>query len=828
MMSKTKSKKPSSAAPDLEKLGAFYLGKTYDLEQQAIRDEALLYDAKDLTTHGICVGMTGSGKTGLCLAMLEEAALDGIPTLAIDPKGDLGNLCLTFPGLSPSDFRPWIDESEAARNGQSADAYAGTVSKRWRKGLEEWNQDGERIQRFRDAADVSIYTPGSNAGIPITVLRSFDAPSPELMEDSDAMRERTKCAVSGLLVLLGIEADPIKSREHILLSTILDRAWRAGRNLNLPDIIREIQSPPVDRIGVFDLESFYPSKDRLELAMSLNNLLASPGFASWMEGEPLDIGRLLYTEDGRPRISILSIAHLSDAERMFFVTIVLNELLAWVRTQAGTSSLRAIFYMDEIFGYFPPTRNPPSKQPMLTLLKQARAYGVGMMLATQNPVDLDYKGLANTGTWFIGRMQTERDKLRVLDGLEGAAVAGGAMLDRGDMDRILSGLGSRVFLMHNVHEDAPIIFHTRWVLSFLRGPMTRTQIRELTSGTETAAPALATSEAPAKSQPVAQAAEPGAATERPEISTDVNQFFMPLSEAIGDGNRLLYRPSIYAAARVHYVRVSAKVDAWLSMAFLTPAPESSAAPDWDGSALFDKNAPALAQAPDPAGTFEEPSGSMTRVRNYAKWVKLLQSYIYQERRGTIFRCKELKQFSNLGESEGEFRGRLAHAAREKRDLELDKLRKKYGSKLATIEDRIRRAEQKIEKERSQLGQQKYQTAISLGATILGAFMGRKVGSYRNVSRATTTMRGAGRAMREKEDIARAEEDLDAQRTRLRELEDEFKQAIETMEAKFDAGVLDLEEIIVPPRKTDITIQPIGLCWTPWRITPDGIAEPLHR
>jgi len=827
MASKQKDKELPEAAANLEKLGAFYLGRTYDLEQQAIRDEPLLYDAKDLTTHGICVGMTGSGKTGLCLAMLEEAALDGIPTLAIDPKGDLGNLCLTFPGLSPSDFRPWIDESEAARNGQSPEAYAGTIAKRWQKGLGEWNQDGKRIQRFRDAAEVSIYTPGSNAGIPITVLKSFDAPAPELIEDSDAMRERTQSAVSGLLALLGIEADPVKSREHILLSTILDRAWREGRNLDLPELIRSIQSPPVDRIGVFDLESFYPSKERMDLAMSLNNLLASPGFASWMEGEPLDIGRLLFKQDGSPRISILSIAHLSDSERMFFVTIVLNELLAWVRTQAGTSSLRAIFYMDEIFGYFPPSRNPPSKQPMLTLLKQARAYGVGMMLATQNPVDLDYKGLANTGTWFIGRMQTERDKLRVLDGLEGAAVAGGAMLDRRDMDRILSGLGSRVFLMHNVHEDAPTVFHTRWVLSYLRGPMTRTQIRELTAGKESAVSPPEKTRPQVKSRRPADSIEPGVEA-TPVISADVQQFFLPVSEAAGDGNRLIYRPSIYAAARVHYVRVSAKVDDWLNVSFLTPPPEKTSSPDWDTSSIFNKNAPTFTETPDAGGAFEEPPGSLTRERNYSKWAKSLQSYIYREQRLTVYKCKELKQYSNLGENEGEFRGRLAHAAREKRDLELEKLRKKYGSKLATIEERIRRAEQKIEKERGQLGQQKYQTAISLGATILGAFLGRKVTSYRNVGRATTTMRGAGRTMREKEDIARAEEDLEAQQLRLRELEDEFKGAIESMEAKFDISTLDLEEIVVPPRKTDIAIQPIGLCWTPWRITPAGIAEPLYE
>ncbi|MCA9086899.1 MAG: ATP-binding protein, partial [Planctomycetaceae bacterium] len=209
--------------------------------------------------------------------------------------------------------------------------------------------------------------------------------------------------------------------------------------------------PPFDRIGVIGLENFYPQADRFQLAMLLNNLLASPGFSSWMEGESLDIQKMLYSPDGKPRFTILSIAHLSEAERMFFVTIFLNEVVSWMRAQSGTSSLRAILYMDEVFGYFPPTANPPSKTPMLTLLKQARAFGLGVVLATQNPVDLDYKGLSNAGTWFIGRLQTERDKARVLDGLEGASAAAGHAFDRRQMEVILSGLGSRVFLLNNVH-----------------------------------------------------------------------------------------------------------------------------------------------------------------------------------------------------------------------------------------------------------------------------------------------------------------------------------------------------------------------------------------
>ncbi len=464
---------------DFEKLGLFYLGKAYDVAQREVTSKLVLYESKDLTTHAVCVGMTGSGKTGLGIGLLEEAAIDGIPVIAIDPKGDLGNLLLTFPELRSEDFLPWVDPDEASRQGLTPEEFAAKSAEQWREGLAAWGEDGARIARFRDAVDLAIYTPGSSAGLPLTVLRSFAAPPPGLAGQAEAYRERVASAVSGLLALLGIDADPISSREHILLSNILDHAWRSGHDLDMSGVIHAVQGPPFQRVGVLDLETFFPAKERFALAMKLNNLLASPGFAAWMEGEPMDVGGLFSTREGKPRLSIISIAHLSDNERMFFVTILLNEVVAWARSQPGTSSLRAVLYMDEIFGYFPSTSNPPSKVPMLTLLKQARAFGLGVVLATQNPVDLDYKGLSNCGTWFLGRLQTQRDKDRMLEGLEGASTATGHAFDRAEMDKTLSGLGRRVFVMNNVHDERPVVFQTRWTLSYLRGPLTREQIQTL-------------------------------------------------------------------------------------------------------------------------------------------------------------------------------------------------------------------------------------------------------------------------------------------------------------------------------------------------------------
>ena len=463
---------------DFEKLGVFYLGRLYDTETRKIQDELLLYDSKDLVTHGVIVGMTGSGKTGLGISLIEEAAIDGVPVIAIDPKGDLGDLMLTFPQLQPDDFRPWINPDDARKKEMTPEQYAAQQAALWGKGLADWGQSGERIQKLRDAAEFAIYTPGSNAGIQVSILKSLSAPDESVLQDGDLMRARVSTTVTSLLGLLGIEADPIQSREHILLSTIFDTAWREGRDMDLATLVHQVQAPPFKKIGILDLESFYSTKDRFALVMALNNLVASPGFRSWLEGEPLDINQILYTPTGKPRVAIFSIAHLGDSERMFFVSLLLNQILGWMRSLPGTTSLRALVYMDEIFGYFPPVGNPSAKLPLLTLLKQARAYGVGILLSTQNPVDLDYKGLSNAGTWFVGRLQTERDKARLLDGLEGVSAQAGGF-DRQATEQIISGLGSRVFLMNSVHEDSPAIFQTRWAMSYLCGPLTRVQIRSL-------------------------------------------------------------------------------------------------------------------------------------------------------------------------------------------------------------------------------------------------------------------------------------------------------------------------------------------------------------
>jgi hypothetical protein len=813
---------------DYEKLGAFYLGRVYDVEQGRTLDELVLYDSKDLTTHAVCVGMTGSGKTGLGIGLLEEAAIDGIPSLVIDPKGDMGNLMLSFPELKPGDFQPWIDQDAAARKGLTVAEYARKTADTWRKGLAEWKQEPERIARFRQAAEVSIYTPGGSAGLPLRVLRSFAAPSAQLAGDPEGLGDRVQSTVSGLLALLGISADPIRSREHILIANILHTAWSEGRSLDIASLIKEIQSPPFSQVGVFDLEAFFPSQERFELAVNLNNLLASPGFSAWMEGDPLDIGALLHTASGKPRISILSIAHLSDSERMFFVTLLLNELVAWMRTQPGTTSLRALLYMDEIFGYFPPTAAPPSKKPMLTLLKQARAYGLGVVLATQNPVDLDYKGLSNTGSWFIGRLQTERDKMRVLDGLEGASQSSGAAFDRQALDSTLSGLGKRVFLMHNVHEDRPQLFQTRWVLSYLRGPLTRTQIRTLMGERKS----LLTPPSPTvmtKPPSTSVSKELRADQEpQPAIPTQVGQLYLPRQGSLASTDTLIYRPVLLGSGRLHFVNTRAKLDQWMTYSKFIPLSGIEDTIPWEEAQVLVDARPTLDKTGPADARFATLPESATQASSFTRWKRGLKSHFYQSETLRLWESPAFKQFSRIGENEGDFRGRLTHILHEKRDLSIEKLRKTYTPKLMRLEERIRKAQVRIEKEKSQYGQQKLQTAISVGATVLGALFGRKAVSTGTIGRATTSMRGVGRAAREKADVARAAQEAEILRARLEDLEDEFRTEAGRIQRDFEPEDIQIREILIRPRKTDITVGDLVLVWTPWRMNQDGLAEPLFE
>ena len=790
---------------DFEKLGLFYLGKQYDMETRKPTDELVLYDSRDLVTHAVCVGMTGSGKTGLCLSLIEEAAIDGVPVIAIDPKGDLGNLLLTFPQLSASEFRPWIDEDEARRAGVAPDAFAASEAERWKKGLSDWGEDGARIERLRSAAEFAIYTPGSSAGLPVSILSSFAAPAAGARTDAEALAERAGTTAVSVLALAGIDAPP-RSREHTLVASLLSTAWSAGRDLDLASLIQQVQSPPFNKVGVLDLEAFFPAKERFELAMRLNGLLAAPGFAQWMEGAPLEPSTLFYNSQGKPRVAIFSIAHLGDTERMFFVTLLLNQIVAWMRAQTGTTSLRALVYMDEILGYFPPVANPPSKAPLLTLLKQGRAFGIGVVLATQNPVDLDYKGLANTGTWFLGRLQTERDKARMLDGLEGAASGG---MDRAETDRLLSALDKRVFLLHNVHENGPVVFQTRWTLSYLRGPLSRDQIRSL----QRVSQVPEVPEVPRVPE-VRGSGTPGTSGTRenspPVVPPGIQQFFVPSDGKPG----VHYVPVVIGAARVGFGDSKLGIDEVRDVLYAAPLGTGAIAVDWAEAERLDISAADLQASHGEGSTFSQVPAAGLQAKSYAAWGKDFTKWLSQSEKLELFRQPGLKLTSRMNESERDFTIRVNDAQRVSRDAAVEALRKKYAPKQAQFAERLRRAEAAVDRETAQATQQKLQTGLSVGATIFGAIFGRKTISASTLGRATTAARGVGRSMKEGEDIKRASDNVEQVRAEAQKIDEEL--LAETKQISESAAPPAVERVSLAPKRGQISVQLVGLAWMPDR------------
>lgn len=789
--------------PELEKLGLFYLGREVSAESAPV-----LYDSRDLTTHGVIVGMTGSGKTGLGLAILEEAAIDGIPVIAIDPKGDVGNLLLSFPDLSPEQFAPWVSADAARTAGKPPAEYAAGEARKWREGLAAWGQDGERIRRMRDSAEFAIYTPGSSAGRQLSVLDALSAPAPGL--DQEAMTERASGAASAVLALAGVEADPLTSREHILLATLFQHAWSENRGLDLPALVGAVQTPPFARVGVIDLDTFFPSKDRAALSLRLNNLIASPSFAAWTAGEPMSAGSLLYTAEGKPKVSVISIAHLSDAERMFAVSALLSDVLAWVRAQGGTSSLRALLYFDEVFGYLPPVANPPSKQPLLTLLKQARASGLGVLLATQNPVDLDYKALSNAGTWFLGRLQTERDKLRLLDGLESA----GAGSDRASLASALSGLAKRRFLLHNVHAKQPLLFESRWALSYLRGPLTKEDIKRLTpnqaSDDRLQAPAAgyrpqATGHRP---EPSATRGPGPSPSSKPILAAEIPQLYLPRAA----GQPGPYQPYLYGSAQLFFGDSKVAVDEARRVSVIVPLEAGSRVIDWDRAEPIDAGPHDLLAQPPVEAPYAPLPAFASNVEKFARLARDFDRWLGRTQRLDLFRHAGLKMTSRPGETDRDFLIRVRDAVHEKRDTGLDRLRRKWDAKLNAARERVRRAEARVAAEKHDVQQSAMQTTVSFGATILGAVLGRRGGGLGTLGRATTAARGVGRSMKERQQVDRAEETLTADREALAAIEAQAGADLAATAAAADIAPDALDKMAMRPRRGGTTVELVAVVW----------------
>ena len=830
----------------------FYLGRVYDIRQAKVTNQPLEYDPADLTTHALVTGMTGSGKTGLCIDILEEAALQGVPAILIDPKGDLTNLLLHFPDLAPQDFQPWLDPELARRAGKSIEQASNDAALAWRNGLAEWNVPHERMQALKNAAAFAIYTPGSDAGIPVSVLSSLAAPGLDWVSNREILGERISSTVTAILGLVGFDnLDPIRSREHILLSNIFQSAWSQNKSLDLNELILQIQNPPFDKLGAFPVDTFFPARERMALALQINNILAAPTFDMWRSGQNLDVAGLLFSPDGRPRHSVFYLAHLSDSERMFFVTILLSAIETWMRTQPGATSLRALLYMDEIFGYLPPTAVPPSKQPLLRMLKQARAFGLGLVLATQNPVDVDYKALSNAGTWFIGKLQTEQDKQRLLDGLESAA---SGALDRGAIDKLISGLGKRIFIMQNVHEKLPVVFQTRWTMNFLAGPMTRTQIPGLNrlvgatalvealkpmdslpgspfeDSTTLSQPAGASNPSSGDLQPTQTTnLSPNGSATRPSIPAGYPEFFLPMNlsftkaMAVSGHNTLeeamltsiLYRPAILASAQLRFIDRRYSLDMQQVKSALVTRMDKRAVVRWDDFECAVPEEKEMDPAPDPQARFARADGPVLDARLLSVLRKDFSDWAYRTSKVTVRANNELGVFATPEVSQADFIKACAEAARAARNADSAKTTATLDRQIASIQEKLNREERELQQDQTELDERKREEMVAGAETVFSLLGGRRT---RRISEAMSKHRMTEQS---KAGVNESVNSIAELKQQLTQLEEARQKAQDEAGARWGNAVNNITEISILPKKSDLYVALFGVAWMPYYQVKSG-------
>jgi hypothetical protein len=810
------------AAFDIEKPACFYLGREYDLGKRTVlADNYVMYDARDLTTHGVIVGMTGSGKTGLAISLLEEAAIDGIPCVMIDPKGDLTNLLLQFPDLDPVKFQSWVNEDDAQQKGLSVRKYAEELAARWRQGLTETAQTPERIARLRAASEWRIYTPGSEAGLPLSILGTFTAPKGKVPRE--VLTQKIDATTTALLGLTGIASDPVQSREHILIAQLLLHAWTNKQDLDLAGLILQIQNPPIHTVGAYNLETFFPARERLKFASTLNNVLAAPSFSTWTTGEPLDLASMLYRA-GKPQQVIFYVAHLDDTQRMFFTTLLLEEVLSWTRKQPGTTNLRALLYFDEVFGYLPPhPANPPSKAPLLTLLKQARAFGVGVLLATQNPVDLDYKALSNAGTWFVGKLQTERDKARLLEGLESVAAEHGTLTDRSYLETVISSLGNRLFLLHDIHRPKPILFQSRWALSFLRGPLTRDQVSQLMDPVKEAMQNTAPMAIPlctwchteltpeagdscptcgkmpwANAQfrvqdqafreqlartavPLSRSSSTSSSVDHqaPVLPPEVTQFYVNPVRELGANAEIQYRPGVLGFAEVTFLIDKRKGSEFRQAEYLLAEPAAPGHPlSWENAERIPDQ---LAAKPLAKARWDHVPESLDTGRKLKSLEKAFADYLYSTRKLELFQNRALELVSAPGESRDSFQKRCREAAQTHARQALEMERVKFKPKFDALGEDMP----------EDPGEAK------AGASILDWILGR----------GTSSKPAAPPRDKHEEKVRKLEADYQSKRN---EVAEKWKRIGE-----------EATRIEVKPRKADVRITHFGLAWMPVELRTVG-------
>lgn len=779
---------------DYEKLKLFYIGK------EKIDDNfvPLVYKNKDLLTHAAIIGMTGSGKTGLGISLLEEAAIDNIPSIIIDPKGDMTNLLLTFPSLQGSDFEPWIEEQDASNNGLSVKEFAQNTANLWKNGLERDFQNASRIEKLKNCADFTIYTPGSDAGVQISILSSFKAPNKEVVEDNDLLVSLINSTVSSILSLIQEKSDTT-SKESILISSIFMNYFKENKDLTLEELITLIVTPPFSKIGIFDLETFFAQSERLKLALKLNNIIANPSFKTWIEGETLDISNLLYDETGKAKVSIFSIAHLNDSQRMFFVTLLLNQMVAWMRRQEGTTSLKALLYMDEIFGYFPPNSNPPSKQPMLTLLKQARSFGIGIILSTQNPVDIDYKGLANIGTWFIGRLQTKQDKEKVIDGLSSANEGN---LNKDEVMNLISNLEKRNFILKNINEDGIKIFETRWALSYLKGPISKDGIKKLMS--EKKKQNIPTQKVENENQTTQINIEKG--IPKPIITSNLTEKYLYSSQ-----NSAYYlQPYLICSCDVHYIDAPKNIDFEEKISYKIYLDENMKNIDFEEKEELGNNS--FEEKEKPNSFYYELPSFVQKEKDLKIIEKDFTDYIYRNSKLTLYKNEFLKITSKQTESLNDFKIRLQDRLNEKIDLEVEKLKVKFVKENDSIEIKLSKLYEKLQKEELQATSTTTDTIISIGTSLLGAFFGNSVINKTNIGKVATSAKGASKILKERNDVKQVENEILELQQQKEALKTLLENEIEKINLANQSSNFPIEEIFIKPKRSDIYNTKLALLW----------------
>lgn len=808
------------------KTDRFFLGKDYNLEKSAMGGDPVYYDPDDLTTHAVITGMTGSGKTGLGVIMLEEAALQGIPAIIVDPKGDLTNLLLHFPDLLPEDFQPWVDRDAARREGITVEAAAEKAASLWKKGLASYGIQKPQIEALRDAVEYAVFTPGSDAGLPVSILASLSAPEIPWEGNKEILRERISSTVTAILSLVGLkDIDPVRAKEHILLSNILEDSWQQGKDLDMATLITHVQSPPFEKLGVFSLDQFYPEKERFELAMLLNNFLAAPAFQTWLEGQPLDIGKFLYAPAGKPRHSVFYLAHLTDEERMFFVTLLYAAIEGWMRTQKGSSGLRALVYFDEIVGYLPPVANPPSKSIILRMLKQARAFGVGLMLATQNPVDLDYKALSNAGTWVIGKLQTEQDKARLLDGLEGAAPG----VDRKAFDRMISLVDKRVFILHNVHEDEPQIFYTRWAMNYLPGPLTRSQIPAVNALVGAGAEKAEKSAAGTEVELVDDGIQALGQEVAPAVSGSIPVYYFPVeigpSEALKNAGkslqdstpkpRYLYRPALVGQARVAYLARKYNISQETVFTVRIDELRRKGLVRWEDFASSPLDMDHISNESMVEATFDSLDALPV---DDAAYISNLESdftdWVYRTQVMKLRVNEPLGVVAGPEISDDDFQKLCEQAVEKKQEEEIEAIKEKYEKKLDQLEDKLSDEMRDLDEDKQELNYRRMEEVGKGVDNVLGLVLGRS----RSLSTSLTKRRMTAKA---KADLEASEQDVKDAQEDIKELEKGLKEELEEVSEHWKKTVDQVVEEPVAPYKKNIFVDIFGLVWLPYYAFKDA-------